>query len=208
MRAGLLLALLPAAAASLLNASAACPITATTQVAVYTDVAGGVGAGSANWERNFWAWWRALDARVEWVELAAADVAARCDLAAFAGLRLYAQPGGNAYDEQLGVTPAGTANIRRFLDARASARYLGTCAGWYFAATDYWWQGVHYDAAAEPNLLGRFDATVEGSITDLADYDGSPPYAVAGLDNGLEALYYGGPTRGWRTRVTTRRSGS
>ena len=93
MRAGLLLALLPAAAASLLNASAACPITATTQVAVYTDVAGGVGAGSANWERNFWAWWRALDARVEWVELAAADVAARCDLAAFAGLaRINASP--------------------------------------------------------------------------------------------------------------------
>ena len=192
----------PSAVPTPWNASA-CPLLPSTLVAVYTDVAGGVGHGSHNWERNFWAWWREKDARVAYVELAKEDVSRRCELAEYPNLRLYVQPGGNAYKEQVGIAPAGTENIRRFLDARDDTRYVGTCAGWYFASTDYWWQGYHYTSALEPNLLGRFDATIEGSILDIRDYDGEPPYAVTRVVSpdgtvDLDALYYGGPTRGWR----------
>ena len=66
----------PAAVPARSNASEACPLSPSTLVAIYTDVAGGVGHGSHNWERNFWAWWRAKDARVACVgELASASLA-------------------------------------------------------------------------------------------------------------------------------------
>ncbi|MCX8158843.1 MAG: hypothetical protein N3D20_00935, partial [Candidatus Pacearchaeota archaeon] len=67
-------------------------------------------------------------------------------------------------------------------------------AGWYYASNDYYWQGSYYNWA---NLLKRFP-TVEGSITDIANYDVSPGYALTTVSNGLNMIYWGGPTRGWR----------
>ena len=53
-----------------------------------------------------------------------------------------------------------------------------------------------------PALLGEFDAHVEGSITDIADeetaagvFDG---HALTRLSTGHHAIYYGGPTMGWK----------
>ena len=68
----------------------------------------------------------------------------------------------------------------------------------YFSTRDFFWEGDYYTYPAEPSLLGRFPATVEGSISDIADYSGSPGYAATNLSTGLTALYYGGPTRGWK----------
>ena len=39
--------------------------------------------------------------------------------------------------------------------------------------------------------------TVEGSITNIADYDSNPGYALTTLSNGHNSIYYGGPTQGW-----------
>lgn len=40
--------------------------------------------------------------------------------------------------------PGGRDNILNFLFSRPSAKYMGTCAGAYYASGTYWWQGTYY----------------------------------------------------------------
>jgi len=118
------------------------------------------------------------------------------------GVKIFAMPGGNAYNAQKSVGATGRKNILSFIDA--GGLYVGTCAGFYLASTGYFWEYGQQGGGEFhwPNLLGRFPE-VEGAITTIHDDSGNPPYKLTGLDNGLKAIYWGGPTRGWRKTDAT-----
>lgn len=170
-----------------------CPITASTNIVAYGDTGfGGVGDLSKSWLTHFLDWWKTQDSSVNYVFLDKNDVKTDCNLANYPQVKLYIQPGGNAYYQQNALGAAGKANIAKYLDANRA--YLGICAGFFYAANDYYWQGSYYNW---PGMLDRFP-TVEGSITNIADYDENPGYALTSLSNGHNAIYYGGPTQGWQ----------
>ncbi len=171
----------------------ACPIQQDTQIVVYGDTGnGGVGVPSRSWIGHFFDWWKTQDPSLKYVFLDRNDVKTDCNLANYPNVKLYVQPGGNAYYQQNALGSAGKTAINNYLNAGRA--YLGICAGAFYAANDYYWQGEFYNW---PNLLDRFP-TVEGSITTIADYDANPGYAVTNVGNRFNMIYYGGPTRGWR----------
>jgi hypothetical protein len=187
-------------------ADALCPIQSDTNVAMYKSV--GAGPGSRRWENEFWKWWGGAESRINFVEMSSSHLKVQCgDLAEYKSLRVWVQPGGNAYDQQRTIGEKGKASILSFIDSKQGL-YLGTCAGWFFASTDYWWaEGASAGGAAVnyawPNTLGRYP-TVEGPINAIADWDATPPYALTAVSNGEKMVYYGGPTRGLnRTSVSS-----
>ncbi len=177
----------------------ACPIQSDTNIVVYGDTGtGGVGSLSKSWIAHFFDWWKTYDANIKYVFLDRNDVKTDCNLANYPNVKLYVQPGGNAYYQQNALGSTGRTKILSYLDSGRA--YLGICAGAFYAANDYYWQGSYYNW---PNLLKRFP-TVEGSITSIADYDANPGYALTSLDGGrFNMIYYGGPTRGWRNTPLT-----
>lgn len=188
----------PAAAAAVCcalrgAAGQVCPIDDDTTVVYYAGI--GAAANCQRWERNFFDWWAAAEPRVKVQRLTAVNVKRGCTLTDYPNLRLYVQPGGNAYDQQRGIEASGKQNIKDFISSRGGA-YLGTCAGWFYTASGYWWQGAKYDWA---DLLG-LQPTLEGSITSIRDYDASPGYTLTGINGGGgRSLYWGGPTQGWNS---------
>lgn len=123
-------------------------------------------------------------------------------------------PGGNAYTYTQHLGAATKTKLRQFL--AGGGLYVGTCAGWFYASKGYYWE---YDTRwsdkgywAYPSLLGAFDADVEGSITEIADEETANGvfngHALAALSTGQHAIYYGGPTMGWKhTRESNLPSG-
>ncbi|MBW2975229.1 hypothetical protein KY366_05920 [Candidatus Woesearchaeota archaeon] len=171
----------------------ACSIQEDTNIVFYGETGfGGVGTLSRSWIIHFLDWWEAQDPSINYTELTDDDVRDDCDLDSFSNLKVYIQPGGNAYYQQNRLDTEGRQNILDFISAGKS--YVGICAGFYYAAGDYYWQGEYYDW---PDLLGAYP-TVEGSITDIADYDESPGYALTNVSDGFDMIYYGGPTLGWK----------
>ncbi len=169
-----------------------CPIKLDTNVVFYGETGfGGVGTPSRSWMIHFLDWWKVQDSSINYVELDSGDVKTDCNLASFPNLKLYIQPGGNAYYQQNKLGQEGKNSILNYLNN--GGHFFGTCAGFFYAAGDYWWQDEFYN---HPYLLGLFP-TVEGSIREIADYDGNPGYALTSLSNGFNAIYYGGPTRGY-----------
>jgi len=164
-----------------------CPVRSDTKIVVYHGM--GVTVVSEEWMRRFLNWWESHDATMKYVFLNATNLKSDCALSDYPNVRLCIQPGGDAYYQQSSLGAAGKANILEFLD-RGGA-YLGICAGWYYAATDYYYLGASY---SWPDLLGRFP-TVEGPIAEIAE---DAEYNMTRMSNGLEMIYYGGPTRGWR----------
>ncbi|MEK6926011.1 MAG: BPL-N domain-containing protein [Nanoarchaeota archaeon] len=170
-----------------------CPIQPDTNVVFYGQTGfGGVGDLSKSWITHFFDWWKQQDPSIKYVILDSGDLKTDCNLANYPNVKIYVQPGGNAYYQQKKLDSAGKNNINNYIDSGKG--YVGICAGFYYAAGDYYWQGSYYDWN---DLLGRYP-TVEGSLTDIADYDSNPGYAMAPLSNGRNAIYYGGPTLGWR----------
>ncbi len=173
-----------------------CPIQSNTNVVIYGDTGfGGVGIPSLSWQKHFFDWLASYNPGLHYVILDKNDVKTDCNLASFPNVKLYVQPGGNAYYQQNSLGNAGKQNILNYLNNGGA--YFGACAGAYYAAGDYYWQGSYYNWA---DLLGRFP-TFEGSITTIADFDSNPGYAMTGIDasgKGFNMIYYGGPTRGWR----------
>lgn len=177
---------------SLAFAKGTCPINSSTNVVVYGQTGnGGVGRVSVSWMTHFFNWWKSQDPTVDYTILSADDVKSNCQLAGYPNLKLYVQPGGVAYDQQNTLGQAGKDNILAFINSGKA--YYGVCAGFYYAATDYYWEGAYSNP---PYLLGKFP-TVEGSVTGIADYEVPPGYAMTRLSNGNEVVYSGGPTRGW-----------
>lgn len=170
-----------------------CPIGENTNIVFYGETGrGGVGTLSRSWMIHFLEWWQQQDPTIDYTELDAEDVQGECDLMSFPNLKLYIQPGGDAYLQQKKLGQNGKDGIIQFLNSGGA--YFGACAGWYYAAADYYWEGNYY---SHPYLLG-ISNTVEGSIREIADY---PDYTVTTLSNGRNTIYYGGPTIGWRDTV-------
>jgi hypothetical protein len=178
-----------------------CPIHPDTTVVVYGGSLIGHSGGSQDWQiggvdplslgwiMNFLDWWHSYDPAVKAAFLNSTNLKSDCNLADYPNVILFIQPGGDAYGQQSSLGPSGKANILAFLDKGGA--YVGICAGWYYAAKDYYWAGDYYNW---PDLLGRVQ-TVEGSITQIAEY---PAYNMTRMSNGLDMIYYGGPTRGWK----------
>lgn len=178
---------------------ARCPIQSSTNVVIY--VGSGATSDCQDWENKFWSWWKSGDSGINFLTLSAANVASDCTLTDFSNLKVYTQPGGNAYDQQNALKSSGKKNILNYINAGKGA-YLGTCAGWFFASEGYWWQGTKYNWN---NLLGKFPTT-EGSITNIWDDDKPPGYTITDVDGHqgrMQALYFGGPTRGWKNTPKT-----
>jgi len=176
-----------------------CPLTSSTTVAYYSG--SGATSDCQAWERNFWDWWQSADSRIQYKALSANHIIRQCNLLNYPNLKVYTQPGGNAYDQQLSLGSQGKQKILNYIDAK-NGIYLGTCAGWFYASTGYIWQGTTYKWNY---LLGRYPET-EGSITTIQDYDKPPGYRVTGVTGKageLQALYFGGATRGWRNTPRT-----
>jgi len=178
------------AGASGTEGTSSCPIVASTDFAIYGQTSeGGVATSSRRWMAHFFDWWKAQDPAVEYLFLSAAEAQACTNLkSTYPNLRMWVQPGGNAYDQQGTLGATGKANINSFIDKGGA--YLGVCAGAYYAAPDYWWEGEHY---AHPHLLGAYPRAMEGAISNIAPW---PGYAMTALSNGRHAIYYGGPTLG------------
>jgi hypothetical protein len=168
----------------------ACPIGQNTDFAVYGQTfKGGVGTSSRSWMTHFFDWWKAQDPAVDYLFLTAAQAQACTNLKAkYPYLKMWVQPGGNAYDQQAALGAVGKTNINAFIGQGGA--YLGVCAGAYYATPNYWWEGKYY---AHPNLLGAYPVTMEGAVSSIAPW---PGYALATLSNGRNAIYYGGPTIG------------
>ena len=186
----LLLAVTTSALAAKPGGTTACPITPGTDFAVYGQTfKGGVGTSSRSWMAHFFDWWKAQDPSVDYLFLTAAQAQACTDLkTTYPNLKMWVQPGGNAYDQQSALGAIGKANINGFIVNQGA--YLGVCAGAYYASRDYWWEGKYY---AHPYLLGAYPVTLEGAISSIAPW---PGYAMTVLSNGRNAIYYGGPTVG------------
>lgn len=179
-----------------------CPITPETNIVVYADTSfGGVTTLTKSWTTHFMNWWETQDPSINYVLLSASNVKSDCNLANYPNVKIYIQPGGNGYYQQKVLGTLGKNNILNFINRNGS--YIGVCAGFYYAATDYYWQGSYYDW---PDMLDIFP-TVEGSITDIADYDSNQGYALTTLSNGHNAIYYGGPTQGWKNTAINIPSG-
>jgi hypothetical protein len=175
------------------SASNPCPIKSDTNVVFYGETGfGGVGDLSKSWITHFFDWWKQQDPSINYVILDSGDVKYDCNLGNYPNVAIYIQPGGDAYYQQRKLGSEGKNNINNYINSGRG--YVGICAGFYYTANDYYWQGSFYN---HQDLLDRFP-TVEGSITDIANYDENPGYALASLSNGNKMIYYGGPTRGWR----------
>jgi len=171
-----------------------CPIKSDTNIVFYGETGnGGVGTISKSWVIHFLDWWKQQDTNIKYVILDSRDVKTDCNLANYPNLKLYIQPGGDAYKQQNKLGSDGKTNIQNFINTGGA--YFGSCAGFYYAANDYYWQGSYYNW---PNMLDYYPATVEGSITDIADYDSPNPYALTPLSTDFNAIYYGGPTIEWK----------
>ena len=184
-----------------LRVPAVCPITSNTSVVIYH----GHGATDEcrQWEHDFYQWLGLEAAALTAAQLKSPMCGGQLRER---GIKIFAMPGGNAYDEQTSVGAVGKKNLLSFIDA--GGLYVGTCAGYYFAATGYFWQ-MGESGGGEfhwPNTLGRFPE-VEGSITTIQDDSSPPGYKLTGYttSNGTagRGIYWGGPPFGLRS--TTRR---
>lgn len=184
----------PAAATALL----ACPVTSSTDVVIYSG--NGAASECQQWEHDFYSWLGLEAVSLGPSQLHDASCGGRLHEL---GVHIFAMPGGNAYDLQTSAGPMGKQHINSFIDA--GGLYVGTCAGFYFAAQSYVWQAGEAGGGdfAWPHLLGRYPK-VEGSITSIQD-DAVPPgyrltsYALASNGSVGHGIYWGGPTFGWRS---------
>jgi len=193
-----------------LLAAALCPIGPNTSVVIYHG--NGATSECRQWESDFYAWLGLEAVGITAAQLHDTSCGGRMkDL----GVQIFAVPGGNAYDLQTSSGTMGKKHILAFIDANGT--YVGTCAGAYFASSGYYWQmgetgGGHFNW---PYLLGRFPE-VEGSITSIQDDAVPPGYKLTGVTTAsaveaegaeatvsLHAIYWGGPTRGFKSLPKT-----
>ena len=87
------------------NATAPCALEADT--AVVYSLANGVGGASKIWVQDLLWWWSRADRSLTYQSLSETEIQ-NCDLAASPALRLFINPGGNAYDQLTALGAAGT----------------------------------------------------------------------------------------------------
>jgi glutamine amidotransferase-like uncharacterized protein len=185
-----------------------CPITNTTNI-VYS-IAEGVGPASRIWVQDLLWWWQQQgDARLDYLALSGRDLQ-NCDLASFPNLKVYINPGGDAYSQLSDMGVEGRDHVISFVErgqqeGGESSAYVGFCAGGYIAAHDYLWEtmyeGPGYYNFEETPPLSIFPFTLEGSIVDINDDQFGDQYGskfrLVNVSNGQKMLYYGGSTFGY-----------
>lgn len=188
-----------------ITTTAACPIINHTNI-VYSTVSG-VGSASKIWVQDLLWWWKTYDSSIHYVELSSSDLQTHCDLSSFPNLRLYINPGGDAYNQLTSLGTSGTSNIKKFISRSQvnPSAYLGFCAGAYVAAHSYLWETMYegpgyYNYATNPPL-SIFPHMVEGSLVDInddqyGDQFGSK-FRLVNVSNGHQMLYYGGSSFGY-----------
>ncbi|MBN1313909.1 MAG: hypothetical protein JXA42_00505, partial [Anaerolineales bacterium] len=104
-------------------------------------------------------------------------------------------PGGWSGDYEERITPVGMENIRQFV--RQGGRFVGICAGAFFASALITWEGESFDYPA-----GLFAGQTVGPVASIAPW---PQHAMtsieldprhpinAALTTPRRQLYYGGP---------------
>jgi glutamine amidotransferase-like uncharacterized protein len=189
-----------------------CPITSSTNIVYNSDTRHGVGVASNIWISNLLAWWKVTDPSINYLALTAADIQI-CDLSSYLNLRVFIEPGGNAYNQLAGLKTTGTTNIKNFVNRNQTnpSAYVGFCAGAYVAAYDYLWETYYegpsyFTGLGTPPPLGLFPHTVEGSFFDIGDdqfgtYDSGSSasgvlYRMVNVSNSQTMLYYGGSVFG------------
>eukprot|EP01035_Chromulina_nebulosa_P018093 gene18093-23742_t len=166
----------------------------------------GVGSASLIWVQDLLWWWKSYDSSISYIGLTASQLQS-CDLSSYPNLRVYINPGGDAYNQLSSLGTKGTANIKAFVqrDQTNPSAYVGFCAGGYIAAHDYLWETMYegpgyYNYASNPPL-SLFPHTVEGSIFDINDDQFGDQYnskfRLVNVSNGHQMLYYGGSTFGY-----------
>lgn len=181
-----------------------CPVEPGTQV-VYSK-ASGVGGASVIWVEDFLWWLKSANPSLRYQGLVESEIQS-CDFTAMNHLRLYINPGGNAYDQLSALGPKGSENIKAFVtrDQSAPSAYAGFCAGAYLASHDYLWETMYegpgyYNFKQDPPL-GLFPHTVEGSLVDLGDDQYADQfghkYRTVNVSNGHRMVYFGGSSFGW-----------
>ena len=187
-----------------------CPITNSTNI-IYSIV-NGVGPASKIWVEDLLWWWQQEgDSSIDYMAVSNLDLQA-CDLASFPNLKIYINPGGDAYEQLTDMGVDGRDHIISFVkrDQKISpSAYVGFCAGGYIAAHDYIWEtmyeGPGYYNFEETPPLSIFPFSVEGSIVDInddqyGDQSGSK-FRLVNVSNGHQMLYYGGSTFGYSGTV-------
>jgi glutamine amidotransferase-like uncharacterized protein len=188
------------------NATAPCALAADT--AVVYSLANGVGGASKIWVQDLLWWWSRADRSLTYQSLSETEIQ-NCDLAASPALRLFINPGGNAYDQLTALGAAGTQHVKAFVQrgraGGAASAYAGFCAGGYIAAQSYLWETLYegpgyYNFAKDPPL-GIFPHLVEGSLVDISDDQFGDQFGskarLVNVSNGHQMLYYGGSSFGW-----------
>ena len=151
--------------------SAACPLTAETQI-VYSR-ATGVGGASNIWVHDL-LWWLCEGGKTcSYLGLNETEIQS-CEFASYTNLRLYINPGGDAYNQLSAIKANGSRNIINFVrrnQTEAPSAYAGFCAGGYLASYAYVWEtmfeGPGYFNFKEDPPLNLFPHMVEGSLVDI-----------------------------------------
>ena len=122
-----------------------CPLRDDTNVVF--SIATGVGPGSRVWVEDFLWWWAsANEGALRYQSLVEQDIQS-CSLADFPNLRLYINPGGNAYNQLSALQKQGVENVKAFVNrdqaAKGTSSYAGFCAGAYMAAHDFIWESKY-----------------------------------------------------------------
>ena len=174
------------------SSGAVCPI--TDDISIIYSIVNGVGPASKIWVEDLLWWWQTYDPSVRYLGMSAEAMQA-CDLASFPNLKVYINPGGDAYSQLTALGTEGAAHIKNFVtrdQSKSSSAYVGFCAGGYIASHDYLWETIYegpgYYNYVETPPLSLFPHTVEGSIVDInddqyADQQGSKYRAVNGKSN-------------------------
>lgn len=129
--------------AAVAQAAPQCVIRPDTQI-VYSK-ADGVGGASIVWVEDLLWWLKSHDPSVTYQGLEDADVQ-YCDLASMTNLRIYLNPGGNAYNQLSGLGANGTANIKAFIErdqTKVPSVFAGFCAGAYLVSYAYVWETMY-----------------------------------------------------------------
>ena len=71
---------------------------------------------------HFLDWRKSYDRAVQYVFLNSINLITDCELSDYSNVRLYIQPGGDAYAQQFSLGAAGKANILSFLDKMSGGR--------------------------------------------------------------------------------------
>jgi glutamine amidotransferase-like uncharacterized protein len=185
------------------------------------DQANGITPATSTWVQNFLGWWqlatpshpctvtKCVCPTTVCLGMNTAQIKA-CNLANYPQVRVFIEPGGNAYNQLSGLGITGTTNLINYINRPQSqpSAYVGICAGTYVASHDYLWETMYegpgyYNFGIDPPL-SIFPHTVEGSLTDIVDdqygsyeSNGAILYRFVNVSNTQKMLYYGGATFGY-----------